>query len=171
MVSLIEFFFYFKISFYFSSKTFFVINPSSDNFLSSLTFFNFIISRIFFFNYFSLLSSFLILLSVGCFSLIIVLLWFLFIKFTTITIIEIIIIPKNIKPKIYVMRKFKFYKVHVMFCPKHKGNLIFPCLFGHFDICNELFSFSSVSINSFSSHLLHVALRNSTFIPFISCYN
>ena len=40
-------------------------------------------------------------------SLIIVLLWFLLTKFTTITIIEIIIIPKNKKAKISDMRKFK----------------------------------------------------------------
>ncbi len=43
---------------------------------------------------------------------------------------------------------------------QHKGDLIFPCPFGHFDICTEPFSTSSVSFNNFSSHFPHVALTD-----------
>ena len=139
----ISFFIYINLKclFVFSSKTFFVINPCS-------------------YNFFSLLSSLLILLSVNFFYLIIILLWFLLTKFTTITITEILIIPKNKKPKISYMRNLKFCKVHVMSSPKHKGDLIFPCPFGHFDICTEPFSIFSVSFNSFASHFPHVALTD-----------
>ena len=84
----------------------------------------------------------------------------MFIKFKTIISIEIIIFPKNKKPKISVMENLKFYKVHVMCCPQHKGDLIFPSLSGHFDICTEPFSISSLSFNSFLPHFLHMGLTD-----------
>ncbi len=47
-----------------------------------------------------------------------------------------------------------------MSCPEHRGDLIFTCAFGHFDICTEPFSTSSVSFNNISSHFTHVALTD-----------